>query len=457
MTGPATRRVGIIGGGVAGLMSAWELARAGLAVDLYEARNELGGLAASFDFDDLRIERFYHFICRGDRTLIDTCRRLGIGDRLRWRATRTGLYHQGVAYDFGTPLDLARFTPLPLADKLRFGVHILRARRMRDWQALRERAARDWLIAGAGQRAYDAVWDPLLRIKFDHYHTQLPAAWMWHRIHRVASSRPSAFHREKYGYLQGGSQTLVDAFAQQAVAAGARLRTGCGVEGIWVEDGRCRGVRVAGETLPYDYVVSAVPLPVYRALVPQDQPRYLAQLDAIPFLGVVCMILRLRESLSPYFWLNVNDPAIAFNGIIEYTNLNPDPRRDGGAIAYIPFYMDPDSPRYRLTDAQLFDEYLAALRRIRPGLARDAVEGYRVFRARHAQPAFRIGSGAAVPEQETPWPDLYLVESVQLYPADRIISGMLRLAQDVVLKILAREGLADRAPFAPRPAGEIPA
>ncbi len=457
MTGPATKRVGVIGGGVAGLMSAWELSRAGFAVDLYEARDELGGLASSFDFDGLPIERFYHFICRGDRTLIDTCRRLGIGERLHWRATRTGLFHNGVAYDFGTPLDLARFTPLSPADKLRFGLHILRARRLRDWQALRERRARDWLIAGAGRRAYDVVWDPLLRIKFDHYHTDLPAAWMWHRIHRVASSRPSAFHREKYGYLQGGSQTLIDAFARQAVAAGARLRLECGVEGIWIEEGRCRGVRVAGEGLPYDYVVSTVPLPVYRALVPPDQPRYLAQLDAIPFLGVVCMILRLRESLSPYFWLNVNDPGIAFNGVIEYTNLNPDPRRDGRAIVYIPFYMDPDSSRYGLPDAQLLDEYLAALQRIHPGFERDAVEAYRVFRARHAQPAFRVGTSAAVPDQETPWRNLYLVESVQLYPADRIVSGMLRLAQDVVLKILAREGLADRAPFPPRPADEIPA
>ena len=68
------KRAGVVGGGVAGLMAAWELSRLGFSVDLFEASGELGGLASAFDFDGIRIERFYHFICRNDLTLIETCR-----------------------------------------------------------------------------------------------------------------------------------------------------------------------------------------------------------------------------------------------------------------------------------------------------------------------------------------------------------------------------------------------
>jgi hypothetical protein len=58
---------------------------------------------------------------------------------------------------------------------------------------------------------------------------------------------------------------------------------------------------------------------------------------------------------------------------------------------------------------------------------------------------------------ETPWDRAYLIESTQLYPADRVISGTMRLAQDVVLKVLERDGLADQAPFRRRGPHEIPA
>jgi len=461
------KHVGIIGGGVAGLTAAWELSRLGFQVDLFEEQNELGGLAAAFDFSGTRIERYYHFICRGDRTLIETCGRLGIGHRLRWRSTRTGLFFAGEQRDFGTPLDLVRFAPLSWGEKMRFGRHILRARRMRDWQELQHVPARDWLIGGAGRRVYELVWDPLLRIKFGHYHDRLPAAWMWHRIHRVASSRRTAFHREELGYLEGGTQTLIDAFAGQARAAGARIHLGSRATAIRAEGGRCRGleVRTAGPAtngpagarfLACDYVVSAVPLPVYRELIPRDDPEVLRGLDGIPFLGVVCMILRLRRSVSPYFWLNVNDERIAFNGVIEYTNLNR-PAGAGETILYIPFYLTSDSPRFTRKDEELLEEYAAALAILDPGFTRDCIADHRVFRSRYAQPAFQVGANQQVPPQETPWDGCYLVESTQLYPADRIISGMLRLAQGAVARIAQREGVRLPPQVSVWHEGEIPA
>jgi len=65
------KRAAIVGGGVAGLTCAYLLGRAGVSVDLFEAENELGGLARSFDLDGLKLERYHHFICLPDRHLVN--------------------------------------------------------------------------------------------------------------------------------------------------------------------------------------------------------------------------------------------------------------------------------------------------------------------------------------------------------------------------------------------------
>ncbi|MBC7243108.1 MAG: FAD-dependent oxidoreductase, partial [Anaerolineae bacterium] len=73
-------RVAIIGGGIAGLTAAYELARQGIAVTLYEKEHVLGGLASSFPLDDGYLERYYHFICLNDQEYFQMLAELGLED-----------------------------------------------------------------------------------------------------------------------------------------------------------------------------------------------------------------------------------------------------------------------------------------------------------------------------------------------------------------------------------------
>ena len=71
------KRVAIIGAGAMGLACAYDLVKQGYEVDIYERDDRIGGMSASFDFDGLRIERFYHFVCAPDYTLFDVMKELG--------------------------------------------------------------------------------------------------------------------------------------------------------------------------------------------------------------------------------------------------------------------------------------------------------------------------------------------------------------------------------------------
>ena len=64
-------KIAIIGGGPMGLAVAYELILKGYKPEIFEADNRLGGMAASFDFEGLEIERYYHFHCLSDYAFLN--------------------------------------------------------------------------------------------------------------------------------------------------------------------------------------------------------------------------------------------------------------------------------------------------------------------------------------------------------------------------------------------------
>ena len=421
--------IAVIGGGVSGLSAGYFLSGQGHKVTVFECEETLGGLAASFDFGGQAIEKYYHFICAGDSELIELCAELGLGDRLHWRDSKMSFFYNGKLYPFGTPLDLLFFRPVNLLGRIRFGLNVIYARSIKYWQRLESEPAERWLVRHIGRQAYDVIWAPLLKIKFGEYAGEVAASWMWHRIHRVARSRKKFLQRESLGYLTGGTKMLVDELAGKITQAGGEIRTSSPVTSVVVEGGVAKGVICGGEEIGFDAVVSTLALPLVCRLLPKECARYRAELSRVKFIGVVCMILKLSRPLTDSFWVNINDSRIAFNGIVEYTNLNPRPDLEGNRIAYIPFYLMTTNERYAYTDLRLLDEYTSSLRLLVPGFNPSWIEGWRVFRHPYAQAVCTTGFSHIVPEQKTPIDGFYLIDSTQLYPSDRTISGMIGLAR----------------------------
>ena len=221
-----------------------------------------------------------------------------------------GHFHAGRLHPFSSVLDLLRFDPIPLASRLRYGAGIFYCSRLTDWRRLDRLAAAGWLTRLLGRRAYEVTWGPLLSRKFGRVHDRISAAWVWHRVHRVARSRRSPFHSERLGHLEGGTMVLVTALEEELRRRGVVLRPSTPIERILVEGGRATGLRTAGgETLRFDRIVAAVPLPLFLRMAGDLPADYRRRLERIEFLGVVCVTLRLRRPLTENFWLNVSDAA----------------------------------------------------------------------------------------------------------------------------------------------------
>jgi protoporphyrinogen oxidase len=343
----------------------------------------------------------------------------------------------GRLYPFLTPLELLRFTPLTLAERVRAGVAVKLAQRMREEDLARQEAI-PWLRKMFGDHAYHVIWEPLMRFKFAEHAEAISAAWIWARMVRLSRSRASAW-REELGYIDGGSQTVLDALGRDLEARGARVVTNAAVEGIVMQGGRATGVRVGGETLPADVVISTVTMPRFRALAADLPADYLDRLARIPTIGIFCLFLRLREPVTPFFWVNTHDPRVPFAGMIEYTNLNPVPELGGDRILYVPQYLSPDDPRYAQDDEAVFRAYTDALALLHPAFDRSWVKFHALFRDRHAQPICLTDYRETTPRIATPLANLFVTDSSQLHPHDRTISGSMSLGREAAR--LARAAL----------------
>ena len=429
-------KVGIIGGGVAGMAAAFRLVKDGHRVALYEASPYMGGLVRTFEVGGERLESFYHHIFSTDTTVVRLIEELGLGDRLTWRESQVGFYHGGKLYDFVTPLDLLRFTPVPLVDRVRMGLAALQLRRQKDWRRYESITAADWVRRYMGKGAYDAVWGPLLRGKFGDAHEELSMAWLWSKIHlRFASRKGGPGQQEQLGYLLGSFGVYLDELERRLRESGAaEVHTGSAVQEVLVEDGRARGLVLAGgERVEFDAVIACMPAQVFAKLAPQLPDDYARKLTGVRWQWALCYIMALKQPLTDIYWLNISDDEIPFLAAIEHTNFIEPERYGGLHIVYLSNYLRPDHPYFGMEIDEIEREYLPHLTKINPAFSPDWIVDRWLFKGPYAQPIVTTGYRETIPDHRTPIPGLYLATMSQIYPQDRGQNYSIAMGEKVAL------------------------
>lgn len=407
-------RIVVIGAGPMGLAAAHRAVNLGHDVDLLEADAVPGGMAAHFDFGGLSIERFYHFVCKSDAPTFALMDELGIGDKLRWTRTSMGYYMKGKIYPWGDPLSLLTFPHLSLAAKLRTGLQMFFTTKRRDFASIEGLTARQWLEGGSGKEVYNKMWKRLMELKFYGMADHISASWIATRVKRIGNSRRSIF-QEQLGFIDGGTQTLVDALTSAFFAKGGRLHLSTPAQKVEIAEGRVTGVTAGGRFFPADAVISTVPTPLISKLVPDMPADWLQKYDAIRNIGVVCLLFKLKKSVSRNFWVNIIDPDIEIPGLIEFSNLRP--MED--SIVYVPYYMPTTQPKWNWTDQQFIEEAFGYIKRVNPAIRQEDFVDVAVGRLRYAQPVCEPNFRDKLPPIQTAIPGLQIADTSFYYPEDR--------------------------------------
>lgn len=424
-------RLAVIGAGSMGLAAAYHAQKLGHEVVVYEADRVAGGMAAHFDFGGLSLERFYHFVCKGDQPLFDLLDDLALGEAMHWRDTSMAYFYEGELYKWGDPVSLLRFPHLSLIAKLRYAAHAFYSTKRSDWSKLDRLRADKWMRAWIGDEAYEKLWGSLFRLKFFEYADNISAAWIWTRLKRIGTSRRSLF-QEQLGYIAGGSETLIEALADAVRARGGEIKLGSPVEEIVVTDSKVQGVRSAGAFQPFDAVISTVPIPFVTRMIPALPDELRERYEALPNIGCVCVVHKLAKPITKHFWVNIVDPRFDVPGIIEFSNLRP---TGDDHIVYIPYYMPQTHPKFGRDDAFFIEETTRYLKILNPKLTESDFRDVKVGRLRYAQPICPPDFLDMLPPIQTPINGLQIADTSYYYPEDRGISESVRIARDMAAAV----------------------
>jgi len=435
---PSAPHVVVIGGGFSGLSAAFELINRGRRVTIVEADRQLGGLAGSFDVGEQRLEKFYHHWFTSDDHVMALVSELRLQGNVVLRPSSTGMYYANRIFRLSSPIDVLRFTPLSFFNRIRLGLLVLQARRVKDWRSLEALTAKEWLISLCGREVYRAVWEPLLTGKFGPFADDVSAVWFWNKLLLRGGSR-GAGGKEMLAYFRGGFIALAEAVARQISSAGGVIKTDVKATGLDVRDGHVVAVETSDGRIEANAVIGTPALPIIADLLaPHVDPHFVDRLRRIRYLANVCLVLELDRSLSDIYWLNVNDPTFPFVGVIEHTNFEPPEFYGGRHIVYLSKYLPETDALYRMGREEMLDFALPHLQRMFPSFRKEWIRAYHTWHARYAQPIVERHYSRMLPPVETPVSNFFICTMAQVYPEDRGTNYAIREGRSIGRLVASR-------------------
>lgn len=383
--------IAVVGGGYAGLAASKRLLDAGKEVTLYEAADELGGLAATYETNGDPIEQFYHHLSKSEQTIVDLIEELGLEDRLEWRVGKNAFYVDGRVHPLDTLWQIAAYPHLSFYDKFRLGMLTLgidvrggipNREVYESYEDYDDIPVREFILEHTTEGVYRSFFEPLLAAKFGDRVEDVSAAWLLGRIH--FRGERDLRRGEILGYLDGGFGQLTDALID---AVGPdRLETGTRVTDIEL-DGSVESIMVEGPDGSVERDVDGVVV----ATMPHVLEALTGYPNRIDFQGTVCSVIATEDAITDTYWLNIAEEA-PFGALIDHTNFVPADRYGGEHLLYVARYVQNlDGAFWNLDDAAIEDRWLGGIESMFPDFDRSQVSWMRTARRARTAPVYDTG------------------------------------------------------------------
>lgn len=384
------KKIAIIGAGMTGLVAGYELTKQGQKVTIFEKGNEIGGLMGGFKINGNSLEKTYHHIFKTDNYIISLIKELGLEDKLKWYPEKMAIYYKQQVYPFMGAVDLLKFKPLDLLSKIRLGLVKIWLEKDNNWKKYESVTADEWMKKWCGQKAYEVIWEPLLKGKFADKYREISMAWLWARIHTRANSEG------KLGYLDGGFQQIADELAKRITESGGEIKLNTEVDFKKAEK-------------DFDKII------------------YTGAIKGVEYLGAICVVFTSNQSLSPYYWHNINDTESPFVAFIQHTNLVDKKNYGNENVYYLGKYLANDQLEEK--DENIKKKYFDYLQKIFPKFDKKQVEKTWVFKLKNAQHI--VTTDYKVPPYKVS-EKVYQANFAQVYPEDRGMNFAVREGKKIV-------------------------
>ena len=436
-------KIAIIGAGFAGLSAAYDLAKNGHQVTIFEASGYVGGLAAGFKEPhwDWSVEHFYHHWFQSDAHMLGLIQELGLSHKVIFPRPYTVLFHQDRWYPFDSILNALLYPGLGWGvNKVRFGLVGLYLRLSNSWKSLEKVTVDRWMRKWAGEKVYSQMWEPLVIGKFgEKYAKQVNMAWLWARL-KARTTR--------LGTYQGGFQAFADEFAAILSEMGVRIQLNTPVGSIEPTPDRKLVLSAnAGDATLYDRVLVTTSPGLLSRLAPALPEAYLQGLLNLKSMGAVVLTMSLKHQLSKegYYWFNMpKNAGFPFLALVEHTNYVSPEHFGGEHILYAGDYLEPDHEYFSLSKEELLARFLPSIQRINPEFSQDWVIKTWLHRTKYAQPVPLVNHSQNIPSIQTPIPGLFFASMSQVYPWDRGTNFAVEIGRKAASMLMAGASAQER-------------
>jgi protoporphyrinogen oxidase len=421
------QKLTIIGGGMTGLAAAYIAAKQGTKVTVIEGSDKFGGLLNTFEVGGNQLEHYYHHFFTQDAELRWLLEDLGIADKTFFKKTTMGVFRNGKIYDFNGAIDLFKFKPVGFIGKIRFGLSSIFLGKFADWTKNEHIPTLDWFYKWAGKDLTEALWKPMLNIKFGPYANQVPLAWMIGRLAQRLNSRKGG--DERLGYITGSWKTLMNRLVQRLEEMGVELIKNEPVEQFTVHSSQLAGIKTKNLNIEGGKFLVTIPQTYFENLI-KNTPLGAGGVGTIKYFGAVCTILELKRSFSHIYWMNVADAGFPFGGVIEHTNFIPKEEYGGSHIVYLSRYFAMSEDLATMNEEQIKAVMISPLKRINPEFSEDWIKNVFVFKTNVAATVCDLNFSEKVPSCKTPIENLYLANMAHIYPDERSTNNSIRVAAE---------------------------
>lgn len=332
----------IVGGGPAGLTTAYELNKYGKSSIVLEGGDDVGGLSKTCEY------KGYRFDIGGHRffTKVDYVQELWIeilGDEFLSRPRLSRIYYRGKMFDY--PLKpMNALLGLGVFESVRIGLSYLRAS---FFPSKEERNFEQWVSNRFGKRLFQIFFKTYTEKVWGIPCDQISAEWAAQRIKnldlRAAVINAFLGARKKSGkqvittlierfqYPRFGPGQMWQACTEKLRAAGNTVELGAMVTRLRHDGNKVLAATVtrrdgSEEEVAAPNFVSTMPVrDLLRALDPPPPPEVVAANDRLRYRDFLTVAVIVdAEELFPDNWIYIHAPDVKVGRIQNYKNWSPD-------------------------------------------------------------------------------------------------------------------------------------
>ncbi|HRE74892.1 MAG TPA: FAD-dependent oxidoreductase [Flavobacteriales bacterium] len=327
------KKVAVIGAGPAGITAAYELAKAGVEVHVYEAGPRVGGLAQTIELWGQKVDigphRFFSNDTRVNKLWLEVA---GKDYKMVDRLTR--IYYKKKFFYY--PLK-----PFDALFKLGIGtatVCMASYMKERVSPTKPDGSFETWVTSRFGKKLYsiffktytEKLWGiPCHELDADFAAQRIKKLSLWEAVKNAVVGGKGNKHKtlvDQFAYPTGGTGMIYERMEQFVNANGGKVILNSPVKRVLTQNGGAIAVELEnGSTEKYDETISSMPFSLMVSRLPDVPDTIREKVNALTYRNTIIVFLNVEaKNLFPDNWLYVHASDLQMGRITNFRNWVPE-------------------------------------------------------------------------------------------------------------------------------------